>query len=263
VDRQARDQLRRAFVLHRRDFGNTSLILEVFAAEHGRVPLLAKGAKRGRSAAAALLQPFQPLFLAWTGRGEVHALVRSEPAGRAFALAGGALYCGFYLNELLVRLLGRGDPHPVLFAFYHAALTDLAEGDDLERALRQFELRLLQELGYALILDREADSGEPVSPRHRYLCIPDSGPRRAAAGEGGFSVAGETLVRLAAGEPLTGEAAREARELMRRLLAPHLGERPLKSRELFRRWRGGGSPARGSGPENGMQPRINADDREE
>jgi DNA repair protein RecO (recombination protein O) len=241
VDRQAREHLQRSFVLHRRDFGNTSLIVEVFSADYGRLPVLAKGAKHGRSAASALLQPFQPLWLGWTGRGEVHTLIRSEPAGRAFTLQGRALFCGFYLNELLVRLLGRDDPHQDLFAFYHAALTALARGDDLETALRQFELRLLQELGFALVLDREADSDAPVNPDMRYRCEPDSGPRRLVAGEGGFGVSGETLLRLAAGERLTGETAREARGLMRRLLAPHLGERPLKSRELFRRWRGRGA----------------------
>jgi DNA repair protein RecO (recombination protein O) len=240
VDRNARDQLQRGFVLHRRDYANTSLIVEVFSADHGRLPVLAKGAKRGKSPPAALLQPFQPLWLAWLGRGEVQTLIRSEAAGRPFALGGRALFCGFYLNELLMRLLARGDPHPDLFALYHAALTALAGGDDLEMTLRQFELRLLQELGFALVLDREADSGEPVSPVLRYRCEPDSGPRPLAAGEGGFAISGETLLRLAAGEPLIGERAREARELMRRLLAPHLGERPLRSRELFRVWRGGG-----------------------
>jgi DNA repair protein RecO (recombination protein O) len=241
VERRAREHLQCGFVLHRRDFGNTSLIVEVFSADHGRLPVLAKGAKRAKSPAAALLQPFQPLWLAWTGRGEVPTLTRSEAAGRSLGLGGRALFCGFYLNELLMRLLARGDPHPDLFAFYHAALTALAADGDLETALRQFELRLLQELGYAQVLHREADGGEPVSPAGRYRCEPDSGPRPLAAGVGGFGVSGETLLRLASGEPLAGEAAREARELMRRLLAPHLGERPLKSRELFRRWRGRGA----------------------
>ena len=119
-------------MLHRRDFGNTSLIVEVFAVGHGRLPALAKGARRGRGAVAAILQPFRPLWMSWSGRGEVRTLTRSEPAGRAFDLQGEALLCGFYLNELLVRLLGRADPHADLFAFYHAALSDLAAGRDLQ-----------------------------------------------------------------------------------------------------------------------------------
>ena len=102
-------------MLHRRDFSNTSLILEVFSAAHGRLPVLAKGAKRGKGA-APMLQSFRPLWLSWSGGGEVKTLVRSEPAGRAFELKGDALFCGFYLNELLMRVLGRGDPHQHLFA---------------------------------------------------------------------------------------------------------------------------------------------------
>jgi len=237
LDRAARDHLQHGFVLHRRDFGNTSLILELFSAAHGRLPALAKGAKRGRAPTAALLQPFRPLWLSWSGRGEVRTLTRSEPAGNAFALSGEALYCGFYLNELVLRILGRGDPHAALFAFYHAALSDLSqEGRHLERVLRQFELRLLQELGFTGAMDREVE-GEPVLGNRRYLVTPDLGPRAARPGEEGASVSGTTLLGLAAGAPLNGECAREARLLMRRLLAPHLGDRPLKSRELFRRWR--------------------------
>ncbi|MEJ2325871.1 MAG: DNA repair protein RecO, partial [Chromatiaceae bacterium] len=155
-----RDRLCRCFVLHRRDFGNTSLLIEVFSAEEGRLPVLAKGAKRGRRSTAADLQPFRPLWLGWVGRGEVKTLIRTEPAGCPIGLPGTALFCGFYLNELLMRLVGRHDPHEGLFAFYHAALTELAQGAHLDSALRRFELRLLREVGYAIILDRDAFSGE-------------------------------------------------------------------------------------------------------
>jgi len=234
LDRCARDSLQHCFVLHRRDFGNTSLVLEIFSASHGRLPVIAKGAKRGKGAAAASLQSFRPLWLSWSGSGEVKTLLRSEPAGRAFELSGITLYCGFYLNELLLRTLGRGDPHAHLFAFYHSALTDLGTGLDVETVLRQFELRLLQELGYAGTLDRDAD-GQPVSSGCRYIHVPEVGLRPAQTGDVGTS--GATLLGLAGGTSLTGELAREARAFMRDLLAPHLGGRPLKSRELFRRWR--------------------------
>jgi DNA repair protein RecO (recombination protein O) len=232
-----RDQLQHCFVLHRRDFGNTSLILEVLSAAYGRLPALAKGAKRGRNPTAAILQPFRPLWLCWSGRGEVKTLTRSEPAGRALPLEGEVLFCGFYLNELLVRMLGRCDPHEDLFAFYHGALTDLGTGADAATVLRQFELRLLQELGYLGALDLDAD-GIPVAANRRYLCVPDGGLRGAGEGERASSISGATLLGLASGAVLAEESAREARILMRRLLAPHLGERPLKSRELFQRWRG-------------------------
>lgn len=226
-------------MLHRRAFGNSSLILEVFCAAHGRLAVLAKGAKRQRrgSAGAEVLQPFRPLWLSWSGRGEVKTLIRGEPAGAAFDLSGSPLFCGFYLNELLVRLLGRGDPHEDLFAFYLAALTSLAQGEDPGSVLRQLELRLLHEIGYSVVLDREAESGRPVDPLKRYLVEPESAPREAPVHETQRTVSGETLLRLAGGDPLHGLIAREARALTSRLLAPHLGGRPLKSRELFRRWR--------------------------
>lgn len=229
-----------AFVLHRRDFGNTSLLVEVLARGLGRFPAIAKGARRGRNPGSALLQPFQPLWLGAVGRGEVRTLTRVEAAGRPFALAGGALPCGLYLNELLVRLLGRHDPHDPLFAFYHGALSALGAGADLDRSLRQFELRLLEELGYGPSLDRDADSRAPLDPQGTYLVEPGQAPRLAGAG-GGTRIRGATLLALAGDTPLGPVERREARTLLRRLLEPHLGPKPLKSRELFRRIAGPGS----------------------
>jgi DNA repair protein RecO (recombination protein O) len=231
----ASTELQRGFVLHRRDYGDTSLLLEVFSAEQGRLPLIAKGARRagrGRVAPAALLQPFQPLWLTWSGRGEVRTLTRSEAAGRALALTGDALYCGLYVNELLMRLLGRQDPHEALFVFYQQVLAELA-GGGLDQALRRFELRLLSELGWAPELGRDA-GGVPIDPARRYVYSPEQGLVPALSAPGG-TVGGETLQRLAAELPLRGEQAREARDLLRAILAPHLGERPLKSRDLFMR----------------------------
>ena len=233
-----REALQRCFVLHRRDFGNTSLLLDIFSAEGGRLPVLAKGAKRGRAAQGAILQPFHPLWACWAGRGEVRSLTSAEAAGSPLALSGQALFCGLYLNELLTLLLERGDPHPNLFAFYHAALQGLAGGEHLETGLRQFELRLLGELGYGPLLDQAEDG--PIRAEDRYHCVPGQPPRRVQVGEGNTqALQGATLLALVGGTTL-GEPwmAREARDLLRRLLAPHLGTRPLKSRELFRQARG-------------------------
>jgi DNA repair protein RecO (recombination protein O) len=230
----SRDQLQQAFVLHRRDYANTSLLLELFSGPHGRFPAIAKGAKRGRSPNAVLLQPFTPLWLSWSGRGEVRTLARVEAAGAALTLTGKALFCGFYLNELLMRLLGRNDPHEDLFAFYHAALAQLAQGTDLDGPLRQFELRLLQDTGYALDLEREWDTGQAIVPGRRYVYDQERGMRAAGGPDDGPQVCGEALLALAAGELLAGSLAREARGLMRAALAPYLGPRPLRSRELFR-----------------------------
>ncbi len=236
----------RAFVLHRRDFSDTSLLVELFAEGHGRFPAIAKGARRGRRPTSALLQPFQPLWIAVVGRGEVLTLTRSEAAGRAFALVGRALPCGFYLNEILMRLLGRNDPHDPVFAFYHAALSQLAEGQDLDSALRRFELRLLDALGYGPSLDRVMDVGDPVDPRYQYVVEPGRGTRLADADELGEPIPGATLLALARGDSLGADQVRPARTLLRRLLEPHLGPKPLKSRELFRR--AGDAGQRGPAP---------------
>jgi len=241
VDQTARDHLQRCFVLHRRNFSNTSLILDVFSVAHGRQAVLAKGARqhrRGRPAGGEILQPFRPLWLSWSGRGEVKTLTRYEAAGSAAELSGQVLYCGFYLNELLVRLLRRGDAHEALFAFYAATLTALAVGEDVETVLRHFELRLLREIGYAVELDREAGSGRPVVPGRYYVYEQESGLRAARSGDGRHALSGEFLLSLTAGEFLSGPPAKAAKLLTRRLLAPYLGTRPLKSRELFRQHRG-------------------------
>lgn len=232
----ARGSLFQAFVLHRRDYGNSSLLLEVFATGRGRFPAIAKGARRARQPASALLQPFQPLWLEAIGRGEVLTLTRVEAAAPAIGLLGRPLLCGFYLNELLVRLLGREDPHDPLFAFYHAALTGLACGDNLDSVLRQFEIRLLDELGYAVGLETEAGADVPVVPDGRYVLDPGQGVRRARADDVAGVLGGATLLALAHGDRLAPHQIREARALLRGLLEPHLGGRPLKSRELFRRW---------------------------
>ena len=231
-------QLHPCFVLHRRDYSDTSLLVEVFARDFGRFPAIAKGAKRSRSTGAALLQPFRPLWLSWGGRGEVRTLHRMEAVGPAPVLAGKTLVCGFYLNELLVRLLGRDDPHEALFAHYHDALGRLAGDEDFEAVLRRFELQLLAEIGYALLLDREADSGLPVRRDRRYRYEPERGPVALEPSDHEpFAIAGETLLRLAAEQIPAGQGAREARYLLRRVLACYLGDKPLKSRELFRLFR--------------------------
>lgn len=228
----------RCFLLHRREYRNTSLLVEVFGAEPGRFPAIARGAKGSRAVPAGLLQPFQPLWVSWSGRGEVKTLRTVEAAGPPLPLEGKALYCGFYVNELLMRLTGRNDPHEGLFGPYTLTLAALAEGADPAPVLRVFELALLRELGYAPLLCREADSGEPVRADRRYAYELERGPLGLPAGAAAQGwISGRTLLGLEAGEPLDPEAAREALELLRRLLGRYLGERPLKSRELFRQWR--------------------------
>ncbi len=219
--------LQPAYILHRRPYANTSLLLECFAASAGRFPAIARG---GRT--AALMQPFTPLLLAWRGKGEVKTITACEQQdGSSPRLVGRTLYCGFYLNELLMRLLGRGDPYGQLFRHYGQTLQRLADGDQIDTCLRRFERVLLHELGYGLMLDCDADTGAAIDPLQHYHYEPEIGPVAARAKGGG--VRGSTLLALAADQPLTGAAAREARALMRLVLTHYLGRQPLKSRELF------------------------------
>ena len=232
----SRHDLFLAFVLHRREYGNTSLLLEILGAGQGRCAAIAKGARRPRQTASALLQPFQPLWLAMTGRGEVRTLTAVEEAGAPLRLQGAALLAGFYLNELLLRMLARHDPHDALFVFYQSTLSHLAEDGDLETALRHFECRLLAELGYGLRLDRVVDDGAPVTADAVYVYERERGPCYPSGRALGPRVSGATLLALAHDQPLADEQRREARALLRHVLEPHLGDRPLKSRELYRRW---------------------------
>ena len=228
------------YVLHARPWRETSLILEAFTRAHGRVGLTARGARRPRSRLRGLLVPFFPLLLSWTGRGELPALTGADPEGPARpALRGRALFSGFYLNELMLKLLPRNDAHAELFDDYRDALAGLGAGGAAEPVLRVFEKRLLDALGYGPTLDRDADTGAPVFAHRRYRYLSHHGPVEeagaAAAAEEGVAVSGRTLLALARGRLGDGEERErhEARNLMRAILAPHLGPRPLGSRQLF------------------------------
>jgi len=225
-----------AFVLHTYAYRETSLIVETFTAEHGRVAMVARGAKRPRSELRGLLQGFQPLLLSWFGQQELKTLVKAEWRGGLPLVGGSALLCGFYLNELLLKLLPREDPHPRLFASYETALGDLAAGDEQAPVLRRFELTLLAELGYALPLVREADTDGPVDPAARYHYAFDRGPRRASPEPGVRLplVRGATLLALADGNYADAETAAEAKRLMREVLDHYLEQRGIESRRVVR-----------------------------
>jgi len=228
-----------AYVLHHHDYGETSLLLEMFTRRHGRLGVVAKGARRARSPLRTALIPFQPLVMGFSGRGELPTLTGAESAGPAPAIAGESLFCGLYLNELLLRLLHRHDPHERLFESYSEALGRLGEGRnegrDTEAVLRVFEKHLLEEIGFGLVLDHDVHDGSPIQPEHHYRYVPERGPVPAHAAEGeGIAVQGANLLALACERLVDEVALREVKHLMRALLARHLGERPLTSRGLFR-----------------------------
>jgi len=224
-----------AFLLHRRAFRESSAILEVFSHGHGRLGMVARGANRPRSSLRPALTPFVPLLMSWSGRGELATLRAVEVAAPPGALFGKALLSGMYLNELLMRLTHRHDPHPGLFKAYETAVIELRDDATLEQVLRVFEKRILKSIGYALILECEADGGDAVLAGEQYRYIADRGPTRDPQLAGEYvEISGQTLLALANEQPLSALEQREAKRLMRFSLAVHLGGKPLASRELFR-----------------------------
>ncbi len=235
------DQL--AFVLHTYPYSETSLIVDVFSREHGRQPLLARGARRPRSAMRGTLMSFQPLELGWFGSGEVKTLAKAEWLGGMPLLAGRCLLLGYYLNELLVSLLPREDAHVLLFDSYHAALMALSHGAEDAPELRKFEQRLLRELGYGLTLDVDAESGEAIHPEASYEYQVERGPiRKLSPGDTASplgtasmsdSVSGKTLLDMVADDYSDPRTRFESRRIMRQLISHHLGGRVLQSRRVF------------------------------
>lgn len=225
-----------AYVLHTYAFRDTSLIVEAFTRQHGRVGLVARGAKRPKSALRPALLAFQPLAIAWSGRGELRTLTRAEWVGHTRVPIGVSMLCGYYLNELLLKLLERDDPHERLFDAYADALESLAASDHAEAILRRFEIVLLREIGYALELEREADAGTPLVAERRYSYVPERGPAvlaPAAAAAGGVELRGKTLLDMARGDYSDPLTAIESKALMRSLIGRYLDYRTLHTRQLL------------------------------
>lgn len=221
-----------AYVLHTYPFRETSLIVQAFSRDFGRVSLLARGARRPRSAIRGLLLGFQPLEVSWAGKGEVLTLMKAEWQGGQPLLSGQALFCGYYLNELLLHLLPREDAHESLFAVYADTLRRFAEGVK-EADLRRFEKSLLQELGYGLTLATDGD-GRAVEEGAYYAYEIERGPiRLARPGNSALSVAGKTLLDLAHEDFSDPYSLAEAKQLMRALMAHYLDGKQLETRKIF------------------------------
>jgi DNA repair protein RecO (recombination protein O) len=229
-----RHQNEPAFVLHNYPYRETSLVIETFTRHHGRIGMVAKGARRAKSALRGTVMAFQPLLLGWGGKGELRGLHSAERQGGVPQLKGLGLMCGFYLNELLLKFLHRDDPHEGLFDLYAEAVTALSGDKDFSSTLRRFEKFLLGELGYALTLDREAQSGKPVVPSGRYTYVIEHGPVPIRRGEAAAAeLSGKTLLDLACDNYEDPVTLSQAKLLMRRLVAHHLGSKTLHTRQLL------------------------------
>jgi DNA repair protein RecO (recombination protein O) len=222
------------FVLHTYPYKETSLIVEAFTRRHGRMALLARGARRPRSAMRGVLLSFQALSLSWSASAELGTLLRAEWAGALRPLRGRGLMCGFYLNELMLRLLPREDPHEALFDFYADSLDRLSSDANYPPILRSFERRMLAELGYAPLLERDASS-RPIDPAARYVYEPERGPILSkSAMSSDATVSGQTLLDVAADDYARVETRDEARALMRALIAQRLHGQELHTRAVLK-----------------------------
>jgi DNA repair protein RecO (recombination protein O) len=232
---RTRQESREAFVLHGYAYRETSLLLEVFTRAFGRVSMVARGARSPRSPLRGVLLAFQPLALSWFGKGEVRTLARAEWVGGQPVLRGEALLCGFYLNELLLRLLPREDPHDALFSRYSETLPRLALESGSAPALRSFERALLKELGYAMTLERDSANGSAIDPAKTYTYDPERGPVEVNGSSGAEPlVSGRTLLDMARDDYADPGTQQQAKALMRTLINHRLEYQPLKSRQIFR-----------------------------
>lgn len=222
----------RCFVLHRRPYTETSLILDVFSEEYGRVTILAKGARSKRSNLKGVLQPFTPLLLKWFGKGSMRTLKQAEPISLGIPLSGINLYSAMYINELVARVVESETAYPELFHDYLTALTELAQCDNPEPALRRFELALLSSLGYGVDFLHCAGSGEPVSDNMTYRYREQKG-FIASVRQDNLSFLGNELVAISERRFLTKSQLQAAKRFTRMALKPYIGSKPLKSRELF------------------------------
>lgn len=227
------EQWHRGFVLHRREYSETSLLVDFFTEDHGRITLLAKGARRPRSPLKAVLQPFTPLLLRWTGKGDLKTLTKAESASLALPMNTYALYSGFYVNEILCRILENHTAYPELFQHYFNCMIKLASGtESLESTLRTFEFQLLQAVGYGMNFTNCAATGEPVDPTMTYQFYENEG-FIASLLRNNNTFLGRDLLAFDALDFQEKETQQAAKRFTRIALKRFLGNAPLKSRELF------------------------------
>jgi len=228
-----RVSLQGAFILHGRDFRDTSRLLDVFTKDYGRVTLVAKGARSPRSKLQGILQPFTPMLISWSGKGEVQTLTGAESVKNSIKLSGKQVMSAYYINELLQRLTTYHDPHPELFELYSKTLERFLDEDD-ELVLRRFEKNLLAEIGYGLNFEVESVNGAALAVNEKYYYDVEKGPVNIKnnGSEGELIISGQTLHDMSIEKFSCSQSQKEAKQLMRIILSHHLGDKPLKTRML-------------------------------
>ncbi len=220
------------YVLHTYPFKETSLVVELFSKELGRIAVVAKGARRPHSAMRGMLQSFQQLSGAWSGKNELKTLHSLDWSAGLTLIKGEALMCGFYMNELLLRLLPREDPHENLFDYYTSTMQTLANSTGFASTLRRFELKLLQEMGYAVPLLHDENEQEILAEKtYRYEA--EYGACELSATKNGVQLSGKALLDMARDDYSDAQTQTQSKQLMRYLLTHYLGDKPLHTRQLL------------------------------
>ena len=234
MDRNRRVSDESIFILHQRPFSETSLLIEGFSRNYGRVALLAKGVKKKKSRLRGMLLPFQRVTASWSGKGEIKTMINADMDSYRKALAGERLFCGYYLNELILLTLQKGDPHEKLFDCYAHTVIQLSEEKDIEKILRIFEKNLLREIGYGLNLTHDVSSGAPIDPNLAYLYICGSGaiPRQSST-DNGVVIQGGSLLALHEETIFSELNRRELKQLTRGVIDYQLGGKTIKSRRMY------------------------------
>ena len=221
------------FILHQRPYRETSVLLDVYSQSYGRISILAKGVRNKKRSQAGLLQLYQPLLLSWFGRSDLQVLSAVETGGPAYLLQAESALCGLYINELMVKLLPLGEKEPEIFVAYQQALLGLQSAGNNEITLRLFEKQLLSHLGYGLVIEHEAETGDKIVAEQNYYYVADTGLHRWQPGMTFNPISGRSLQHLIDGQGFDQTSLKEIKHLMRMVIHFYLAGKPLRSRELF------------------------------
>lgn len=221
------------FVLRTIPIKESSLVVDIFTRNHGRLSLIAKGARRRKSELRGYIQPFQLLLVSWTGRGELPIMTSLVNKENHIGIGGRQVYCSYYLNELIIRFLRQAAPYLELFDIYRATLNDLNDTDRQFHALRVFEKNLLKFLGYELVLKTEADGSAVIQPDRLYHYDFESGPIPATH-PGDSSVSGRALLAIEAERFNSSQVRQESRQFLRQAIEHYCEGNTNRSREVYR-----------------------------
>jgi DNA repair protein RecO (recombination protein O) len=228
-----RVQQQPAFILHHRPFRDSSQILDILSRDHGKLALVARGSRGSRSRLKGILRPFMPLEISWVQKTDLGTLTGAEVRGAPLSLTGDALLCGYYINELLIHFLHRHDPQPEVFGLYARTLTALGAAEDAAVCLRQFELELLRQVGYALNLGQDAITHEVLDESAYYEYRMEQGPVGVSRSDGPLVFRGALLAGVDRGDFGHPEVLRAANRLLREVIDFHLGGKTLKTRKVL------------------------------